>query len=308
MKKVVMITGALGQDARIITNILYKSKKFKIIGADYSKNIINKKIKIFKINLFNKDIVKKFVSQHNPKYLIHFASKNYSHNLKRKPLLNKEYIDNFSISKNLIDAIVALNFKTIFIFAGSVKMYEGYNVKIINEETRFKPVNYYSKYKVDAHKYFMRLKKKKKINGSTVILFNHDSIFRNKKFLIPRLINYFKNRKFSLIRNIYKSNIIGDFSHAEDICYGIYLLMLKNKYPDKIILSSFKKTYVSDIILFINKYFNYKINFDKISKNQKILIGDNSLAKKYIKYKPKLNIYYVVNELIKNNSKLLNHK
>ena len=84
--------------------------------------------------------------------------------------------------------------------------------------------------------------------------------------------------------------------------------MLKNKYPDKIILSSFKKTYVSDIILFINKYFNYKINFDKISKNQKILIGDNSLAKKYIKYKPKLNIYYVVNELIKNNSKLLNHK
>ena len=163
MKKVVMITGALGQDARIITNILYKSKKFKIIGADYSKNIINKKIKIFKINLFNKDIVKKFVSQHNPKYLIHFASKNYSHNLKRKPLLNKEYIDNFSISKNLIDAIVALNFKTIFIFAGSVKMYEGYNVKIINEETRFKPVNYYSKYKVDAHKYFMRLKKKKKL-------------------------------------------------------------------------------------------------------------------------------------------------
>jgi GDP-D-mannose dehydratase len=153
----------------------------------------------------------------------------------------------------------------------------------------------------------MRLKKQKKINGSTVILFNHDSIFRNKKFLIPRLINYFKNRKFSLIRNIYKSNIVGDFSHAEDICYGIYSLMLKRKYPDKIIFSSFKKTYVNDIILFINKYFNYKINFDKISKSQKIFLGNNSLAKKYIKYKLKLNIYYVVNELI-NNSKLLNHR
>lgn len=307
MKKVVMITGALGQDARIITNILYKSKNFKIIGTDYRKNIINKKIKIFKINLFNKNIVKKFVSTHNPKYLIHFASNNYSRNLVRKLVYNKEYLDNFTISKNLIDTIVTLNLKTIFIFAGSVRMYDGYNGKIINEDTRFNPVNYYSKYKVDVHKYFMRLKKQKKINGSTVILFNHDSIFRNKKFLIPRLINYFKNRKFSLIRNIYKSNIVGDFSHAEDICYGIYSLMLKRKYPDKIIFSSFKKTYVNDIILFINKYFNYKINFDKISKSQKIFLGNNSLAKKYIKYKLKLNIYYVVNELI-NNSKLLNHR
>lgn len=307
MKKVVMITGALGQDARIITNILYKSKNFKIIGTDYKKNIINKKIKIFKINLFNKNIVKKFVSTHNPKYLIHFASNNYSRNLVRKLVYNKEYLDNFTISKNLIDTIVTLNLKTIFIFAGSVRMYDGYNGKIINEDTRFNPVNYYSKYKVDVHKYFMRLKKQKKINGSTVILFNHDSIFRNKKFLIPRLINYFKNRKFSLIRNIYKSNIVGDFSHAEDICYGIYSLMLKRKYPDKIIFSSFKKTYVNDIILFINKYFNYKINFDKISKSQKIFLGNNSLAKKYIKYKLKLNIYYVVNELI-NNSKLLNHR
>ena len=53
---------------------------------------------------------------------------------------------------------------------------------------------------------------------------------------------------------------------------------------------------------------NYKINFDKISKSQKILLGDNSLAQKYIKYKPKSNIYDVVNELIKNNSKLLNHR
>jgi GDPmannose 4,6-dehydratase len=308
MKKVVMITGALGQDGRIITNILYKSKNFKIIGTDYKKNVINKKIKIFKINLFNKNIVKKFISTHNPKYLIHLASSNYSHNFKRKPVFNKEYLDNFTISKNLIDAIVSLNLKTIFIFAGSARMYEGYNEKIINENTRFKPVNYYSRYKVDVHKYFMWLKKGKKINGTTVILFNHDSIFRNKKFLIPRLINYFINRKLSLIRNIYKSNIIGDFSHAADICYGIYSLMLKRKYPDKIIFSSFKKTYVNDIVLFINKYYNYKINFDKISKSQKILIGDNSLAKKYIKYKPKLNIYHVVNELIKSNSKLLNHR
>ena len=306
MKKVVMITGALGQDGRIITNILYKSNNYKIIGTDYNKNIINKKIKIYKINLFNKSVIKKFISKHNPKYLIHFASKNYSYNFIRKSIFNKEYLDNFNISKNLIDAIVSLNLKTIFFFAGSARMYEGCNGKIVNEDTRFKPVSYYAKYKVDVHKYFMQFKKDKKINGSTVILFNHDSVLKNKKFLIPRLINYFIKRKFSLIRNIYKSNIIGDFSHAVDICQGIYSLILKKKYPDKIIFSSFKKTSINNIILFINKYFNYTIDFNEISKSPKILLGDNSLAKNYINYKPKLNTYYLVNELIENNIKLLN--
>ncbi len=308
MKKVVMITGALGQDGRIITNILFKKKNLKIIGTDYKKNFINKKIKIFKINLFNKNIVKKFLSKHNPKYLIHLASKNYSHDYMRKSDFKSEYLDNFTISKNLIDTIVSLNLKTIFIFAGSARMYEGYNEKIINEHTKFNPVNYYSRYKVDVHKYFMQLKKNKKINGSTVILFNHDSILRNKKFLFPRLVNYFINRKFTLIRNIYKLNIIGDFSHAIDICNGIYSLMIKKKYPNKIIFSSFKKTYVNDVILFINKYFNYNINFKKYRKNRKIILGDNSFAKKYIKFKPKFNVFYVINELIKNNSKLINHR
>ena len=308
MKKVVMITGALGQDGRIITNILYKSNYFKIIGIDKKKNIKNKKIRVYKINLFNKNTIKKFISVHNPKYLIHFASKNYSHNFKRKSIFKSEYLDNCTISKNLINTIISLKLKTIFIFAGSSMMYEGYNNKIINEDTRFNPINYYSRYKVDIHKYFIKLKKKKKINGSTVILFNHDSILKNKKFLIPRLVNYFVKKKFSLIKNIYKSNITGDFSHAEDICYGIYLLMLKKKYHDKIILSSYKKTCISDVILFINKFFNYKIDFDVIYKSSKLILGNNSLAKKFIKYKPKFNTYFVIKELIKNNNKLLKHR
>lgn len=301
MKKTVIITGALGQDGKIITNILHISNNFKIIGVDKNKDIKSKKIRIHKIDLFNKNTVKKFIFRNNPNYLIHFASKNYSHNSQRKNVFKKDYLDNYIISKNLIDSIVSLKLKTIFIFAGSSMMYEGYNNKIIDENTRFKPLSFYSKYKVDTHKYFIKLKKNKKINGSTLILFNHDSIFRNKKFLIPRLINYFIKKKFFIIKDIYRSNIIGDFSHAEDICYGIYLLMLKNKYPDKIILSSFKKTYINDIILFINKYFNYQINFNQVNTSSKVILGNNTLAKKLIRYKPKLNIFYAINELIKNN-------
>ena len=67
------------------------------------------------------------------------------------------------------------------------------------------------------------------------ILFNHDSIFRNKKFLIPRLIRLVKSRNFKKLQEIYKENISGDFSHADDICSGLF----KTNVIKKILINSY---------------------------------------------------------------------
>ena len=46
---------------------------------------------------------------------------------------------------------------------------------------------------------------------------------------------------FNFIKKIYRLNISGDFSHADDVCEGIYNLSLLKKNVDKIfILVSFK--------------------------------------------------------------------
>ena len=57
---------------------------------------------------------------------------------------------------------------------------------------------------------------KLKLNASIIILFNHDSKFRNPRFLFPRLINAIKKRNYSFVKKIYLSNISGDFLHASD--------------------------------------------------------------------------------------------
>ena len=46
------------------------------------------------------------------------------------------------------------------------------------------------------------------------ILFNHDSVYRNKNF-IPRLFKI-KNKDFKKLEEIYNENISGDFSHADE--------------------------------------------------------------------------------------------
>ena len=172
----------------------------------------------------------------------------------------------------------------------------------VSENDKFESSEYYGKYKIDAHNYIISLKKKNKINASTAILFNHDSVYRNKKFLIPKIINAFNKKNFNFKKKIYELNISGDFSHAYDICDGIYKLSISKKNVDKIILSSGKRFYINKILKYLEKYYNFKIK-KKLIKNKKNnfnIIGSNYLAKKIINYKVKKNPIIACKDIIKN--------
>ena len=102
--------------------------------------------------------------------------------------------------------------------------------------------DYYSKFRIEINNYLSKVSKKnKKFSFTNVILFNHDSAFRNKKFILPRIVKAIKNRNKIFLNKIIKENIVMDFSHADDICDAlIKLIFLKNKI-NNIILSSGKK-------------------------------------------------------------------
>ena len=135
---------------------------------------------------------------------------------------------------------------------------------------------------------------------STAILFNHDSMHRKKKFLIPRLIKLIKSRNFKKINEIYQENISGDFSHADDICNGLYRLIASKKNPDKLIFSSNKKIFINDIINFLLKKNKIKKKFIINSSNlNSTPVGDNSYTKKILNWKIKKNIFVAASELNK---------
>ena len=301
MKKV-LITGALGQNGRILSSI-YLKKKFKVYG--FIKN--NKKEKIKHVNyiledLKNKKKIIKYLDKIRPNIIIHLASinKTYSERLKKDKYYNNYYI-NFKITKNLVDAINQINLKTKFIFAGSSLMLNNMRKNKVSEKNSLKSKDFYSKYKIDAYKY---IKKNSKSNffATTVILFNHDSIYRDSSFIIPKLIYAFKKRNTKFIRKVYNLNISGDFSHAEDICKGIYKISVINKNIEKIILSSGKRFYLNSMIDFLEKKFNLRINKNNLSNDKKNfkVIGSNYLAKKILNYKSRKTPIDVCKEILKN--------
>ena len=293
MKKVI-ITGALGQNGKILSKI-YSKKNYQVLGFVKKKQKGKiKGIRYFNNNLLNKKKIEKHLYQIKPNIILHLASKNdsYSKRLK-KDNYKSNYIFNLKITKNLVDAIIKTGIKSKLIFAGSSVMFSNQKKSIVSEKDKFGSREFYGKYKIDAHNY-IHLKTNKKFKATTVILFNHDSVYRNKKFLIPRLIEAVKKKKIKFIKKIFIENINGDFSHAEDICKGIYKVSINNKNIKSIILSSGKRFYLNSLL----KYFIKKNKIDlQISKNQikknsenYKFLGSNLLAKKLINYKPQKNL------------------
>ena len=295
--KNIVITGALGQDGIILSKLLLK-KKFNVFGI--VKKITEKKlkkVKYFKINLLDYKKVSNFLNTTNPLSLIHLGTENPNYiELKRK---KDFYQKNLLATKNLINYFSLYQPKKKLILIGTSQMY-GQFPKKVNLKSKFCPLNSYAKFRVKSYRYMLKNKKIYNSNIVTAILFNHDSMHRKKKFLIPRLVRLIKSKKFNKINEIFQENISGDFSHADDICNGLYKLMISKSNPNQLIFSSNKRVFINDIIRFLLQKNNIKKKFriKKLSYSS-TPIGDNSLTQKLLKWKSKKNIIMAASELNK---------
>ena len=294
-KKNVIITGALGQDGIILSKLLIK-KKYNIYGV--VKKLNKKKIKgvnYSTVNILDYRRFSNYIKKVKPHALLHLGTENPNYlELKKKKDFYKK---NLKTTKNLIDYFSKYFPNKKLILIGSSQMY-GPSSKKVNLNSEFNPGNSYARFRVESYNYMV---KRKKIDNSkmvTAILFNHDSSFRKKKFLIPRLVKLIKLKNFNKLDEIYETNISGDFSHAEDICYGLYKLMISKYSPDKLIFSSNKRTYINDIIYLLLKKNKIKYNFtNKIKSNSSTPIGDNKFTSRLLNWSHKQNIFVAAKEL-----------
>ena len=294
MKKII-ITGALGQDGVILSNIL-KKNKYNVFGF-INKNKKNKlkKIKYFSIYERNKSDIKKKLDLIKPNVIVHFGADNPSFG---KKFFFKDYRFNLNFTKNLIDYVsYKKNIKLILISTSQI--YKS-SQKKVNENSPTKNKSYYSKFRLESTQYLLNKKNKFKLNASILILFNHDAKYRNSRFLFPRLMQAIKSNNLKFIKKIYEENISEDFSHANDICNAIYLLIKKNKNPDKLILSSGKVTKINNIINLYYKKRGNLFRYLKTKKDKKPLIGNNLKARNLLDWSLKKNSVDVAREIYKN--------
>ncbi len=295
MIKNVFITGGLGQDGKILSKLLDKKKINLNILTKSNKEIKNKKITYIKSNLLNKKKLESIFTKNKPDIVLHLGANNPSYNEDSFKLFFK---DNKLTTKNIFFSTFKANKKAKFIFCSSSQIFQKKN-GTVNEKSKVMSTSDYTKFRIDSHNMMLKYKKKNKIQYTNVILFNHDSKFRNKKFIIPRICKAIISKKTNFLNKIIKANISSDYSHAEDICNGLSKLMFSRLNLDKIILSSNKITSLNDIILYLIKKNNLKINVKYRKIKVKGLKGNNKLAKSKLKWSPKFNIFKAANEIYK---------
>ena len=192
INKNILITGALGQDGKLLSKILIK-QKYNVIGCIKKKKYKNKIQKvIYKvIDIANKNEVIDIIKKYNPSAVVHFGSENPSYiNKKKKYFFYKK---NFETSKNLIDCINYLNPEIHFIFASSSNIFLKKKKKKYNEKDKFIFTDDYSKFRIRIYEYLKKLDLNNRFKYTNLILFNHDSKLRNDK-LDKEFLRYRRKR------------------------------------------------------------------------------------------------------------------
>ena len=300
MIKNILITGANGQDGRIILQKLYKRKiNLILIDKKFKKKNRKKNINYFEINLKDKKKLEKLFKFCKVDVVLNLASNNPNYG---QNSYHKHYLENINNSKNLIDNLTKCKNEVRFISCSSSRIFRK-KKGLVNENSIISANDFYSKFRIETNDYLIETKKRNKnFDFTNVILFNHDSLFRGNRFLLPRLIIALitKNQKF--LNQIIKENIVMDYSHAEDICDAFIKIIFFKKKIKNIILSSGKKTYINDIIKYLIKKnkLNLKLNYNNIKKRD-CIIGNNTYAKKTLKWKIKKNIFLAAQEIFKKN-------
>lgn len=307
MKKSIIIAGISGQDGSILAEKL--SNNYKIIGLTRKKIPnkklvkIDKKILLIKTDYTYKSLFK-IIKKYKPIEIYNFACQ--SNPSLSWVKINETSFSIVNITINFLE-IIRKHFKKIKYFnASSCEIFKRKTTKHSEYDEIF-PNNPYGISKSFAH--FLTIAYRKKFNLFLVngILFNHESLRRNKIYLGKKLITeaheLFKKKRSKIVLN--DTSAIRDFSYAYDIINGIIEVMRLNK-SDDFIIASGKSRSVRDFAKVIFNELNIPLNKLKSLNNKgKDFRGANiSKILHKTKWKPKLNFESFIKQMIRDYKKI----
>ena len=307
MIKNILITGGAGYIGSHISETLIKNKKNIYIIDNLStgfRKLINKKAKFFKVDILQKDKIKKIINKNNIDSIIHLAANLIISEGEKKP--NKYYKNNVIGTKKLLSACQNTFIKN-FIFSSTAAVYKDGQYKV-NENSIIKPQSVYGKTKIQGEKLIKSFCKKNKINYGILRYFNIAGSSPSGKIgLLNKSDNLFKNYSKQIMKkkptlkiyggdyNTKDGTCIRDFIHVSDIAeihYKVLNQIDKTK-KSKVLNCGYNK---GNSVLDVAKEFKrqsskkVKILFIKRRKGDLVkIIASNKKLMKFIKWRPKYN-------------------
>jgi GDPmannose 4,6-dehydratase len=335
--KIALIFGITGQDGSYLAELLIK-KKYIVHGVKRRSSSINthrvdhiyQDPHINKRNFFlhygditDSTSVSKIISSTKPHEIYNLAAQSHVAVSFEVP----EYTANADAlgALRILEAIKfhKLDKKTKFYQAGTSEMYGKVQSVPQNEKTNFYPLSPYGVAKLYAHWITKNYREAYGIFGSNGILFNHESPRRGETFVTKKIVNALCKIKLGTQKKLYLGNLDAkrDWGHASDYVEAMWKI-LQQKTPDDFVIATGKQYSVRQFVNFVSKKLDMKIvwkgkglkeiGIDASTKKTVIecdknyfrpldvntLLGDAKKARKKLKWKPKIDIAQLVEDMV----------
>ena len=212
--------------------------------------------------------------------------------------------------------------KTRFYQAGTSEMYGKVQSFPQNEKTNFYPLSPYGVAKLYAHWITKNYREAYKIFACNGILFNHESPRRGETFVTKKIVTALCKIKKGKQKKLFLGNLNAkrDWGHANDYCEAMWK-MLQQKKPDDFVIATGKQYSIKEFINLTAKKLSMKITWKGKGLKEKgynengypiiecdktyfrpldvnTLLGDSRKARKLLKWKPKVDIQMLIDEMI----------
>jgi GDPmannose 4,6-dehydratase len=331
-KKRALIFGVTGQDGSYLSEFLLNKnyivhgvkRKSSSFNTDRINHIFNnKKFKLHYGDITDALSVSNLINKIRPNEIYNLAAQSHVQVSFELPHYTSQV--NAIGVLNILESIKNSNLKIKFYQASTSEMYGNSSLKMQNESTEFKPRSVYGISKLFAHQLVQNYREAYNLFLSNGILFNHESPRRGETFVTKKIIDFFKNYKMNKNSTLELGNIYAkrDWGHAKDYVEGIWKILQHNK-PDDFVISTAKMLSVKNFVNRVAKKFNLNIYWKgrglkekAILKNSKKVIvrinqkyyrptevdalcGDFRKADKVLKWKPKISIDELIEDMINN--------
>ncbi len=302
-KKLSIIVGGSGQLGISLAKLLLK-KKYKVIITTRNVNLAakkipirNKNLRLIKLDVLKINQINSLIENFNPKIIFYFAGQS-------SPAISFEknkitYLSNVKGCENFLKILYKKEIKTKFINASSSEIFSK-SVKTIGINSKKKPLSPYGKAKLISYNITKFYREKKKLHSYNAIIFNTESYYRDKNYLIPKIcIAAIKAKRYG------KKTFFGNLDVSREWNWSdeqvIYLMKFINKKPQDFILSNGYYYTAKKMLSFAFEYFN--LNYKLFAKTKK-----NYIRKKYFLIKKSNFNLCLRRNNIKRNSKVFGKK
>ena len=221
-KKRVLITGASGFIGQVVLKEMLKNEDIDFFAIDTRKipNISIEKLEL--VSLLDKEKLMEIIKRYKPNIIIHLAAIA----LVTHDNVGEIYNVNVQGTENLLEVTQEYCDKgTRVILASTAGVYGNQNVDKYREDLSYNPANHYSYSKMITE--YISKQYKEDLDIVTIRPFNIIGVGQSEKFLVPKLVEHFADKKEKLsVGNI---SSFRDYVDVEYCAEVIMELVLREK-------------------------------------------------------------------------------